>query len=280
VQLGEQSPTEPGTGLGLAISKRFVELMGGGIRVSPAPGGGSVFSFEIPVTELPCGPEPAAPVTSRVIGLVEGEPRYRLLIVEDEPESRLLLRKLLEPLDFELREAVTGEEAIGIFEQWRPDLIWMDIRMPVMDGLEATRRIKALDQKGSTRIIAVTAHAFEEERREILAAGCDGFIRKPYDQGEIFEALKQNLSMGFLYEDASAPAAPAQVDAAELAELPDGLRGELEEALRKIDIGAVHRSIEAIRDHSPVLANGLAAEAKTLQFGRLLRVVRATCAET
>ena len=99
------------------------------------------------------------------MGLAEGQPRYRLLIVEDQPENRLLLRSLLDPLGFELSEAVNGQEAVALFEQWHPDLIWMDIRMPVMDGLEAVRRIRATKAGADTKIIALTAHALEEERR-------------------------------------------------------------------------------------------------------------------
>ena len=99
--------------------------------------------------------------------MAEGQPRYRLLIVEDQPENRLLLRRLLDPLGFELREAANGQEAVALFEQWHPDLIWMDIRMPVMDGLEAVRRIRATKAGADTKIIALTAHALEEERNQL-----------------------------------------------------------------------------------------------------------------
>lgn len=281
VQLGDRTPTEAGTGLGLAISKQYVELMGGRIGVASKLGKGSIFHFEIPATVLPPGAIAAEPRRGRVIGLAQGQPRYRLLIAEDRPENRLLLRKILEPLGFDLWEAANGREAVALFEQWRPHLIWMDIRMPVMDGLEATRHIKATDAGAQTRIVAVTAHALEEERRRILAAGCDDFIRKPYHDVEIFDALTQHLGVRFVsQEDPTCAVAAASLDAAALADLPAELLEELEQALIRIDIGAVNRAIEAIRAHHPSLADALGTVARDLQFGWILRMIRTASRET
>ena len=281
VQLEDRPVTEASTGLGLAICKQYADLMGGTIRVGGEPGKGAVFQVELPVTALPTEAIPVESRRGRVIGLAEGQPRYRLLIAEDRPENRLLLRKLLEPFGFDLRESVNGQEAVAIAAQWRPHLIWMDIRMPVMDGLEATRRIKAAETGAHTRIIAVTAHALEEERRAILAAGCDGFIRKPYTDTEILDALTNHLGMRFVYEDETTPAAGAgELHAAALAGLPEELRHALEQALVRLDIGAVNRAIDAIRARQPVLAEALAAVARDLQFGRMLRLIRAIPGKT
>ena len=274
VQLEDRPTTEAGTGLGLALCKQYVELMDGTIRITGEPGKGSVFHVEIPVVALPPEAIPIEARRGRVLGLAEGQPRYRLLIAEDQPENRLLLRKLLEPCGFDLREAVNGQEAVIIFEQWRPHLIWMDIRMPVMDGLEATRQIKAAEAGARTRIIAVTAHAFEEERYEILAAGCDDFIRKPYKDVEIIETLTTHLGVRFLYEEETTPATGAgQLNAADLTDLPDNLRHDLEQALIRIDIGAVNRTIEKIRARQPALADALAAVAGDLQLDRILQML-------
>ncbi len=281
VQLGERPPAEAGTGLGLAICKQYVELMGGAISVASVPGKGSVFRFEIPVAVLPVESMPAAPGRGRVIGLAEGQPRRRLLIAEDQPENRLLLRKLLEPLGFDLREAVDGKEALDVFEGWHPDLIFMDIRMPVMDGLEATRRIKATDAGAHTRIVAITAHALEEERREILAAGCDDLIRKPYHDVEIFDALTKHLGVSFVYGEEPSPVAVASpLDAAVLAGLPDELLNELEQALVRIDIAAVDRAIEKIRACNDPLADALTPWARDSEFGRMVRLLRGARGET
>ncbi len=275
VQLGDRPPTEAGTGLGLAICKQYVDLMGGQIGVTSEPGSGTVFHFEIPVTVLPSDAIPAAPQRGRVLGMAEGQPGYRLLIAEDQPENRLLLRKLLDQLGFEVQEAVNGQEAVAQFETWRPHLIFMDIRMPVMDGLQATRRIKADDAGAQTRIVAITAHALEDERKEILAAGCDDLIRKPYTATEILDALTRHLGVGFIYEEeAKPPSAGVSLDAASLANLPVDLRNALEQALIRLDIGAVNDAIERIRAGDSSSAEALAAEAKTLQFGRILKLIR------
>jgi CheY-like chemotaxis protein len=256
--------------------------MEGRIGVAGRPDKGSIFHFEIPVTVIP--PE-AAPVDfnggRRVIGLAEGQPRHRLLIAEDQPESRLLLRKLLEPFGFDLQEAANGREAVALFERWRPHLIWMDIRMPVMDGLEATRRIKATDAGAQTMIVAVTAHALEEERKEILAAGCDGFIRKPYRDTDIYDALVGYLGVRFTCaEEPDHTAGAAPLDPEALAGFRAELLRRLEQALVRLDIGAVKSAIEAIRAHYPSPADSLEAVANDIQFHRMLEVIRAAAGKT
>jgi CheY-like chemotaxis protein len=249
--------------------------------VAGEPGKGSTFYFEIPVSVLPSEAIPAASRRGRVLGPAEGQPRFRILIAEDQPENRLLLRKLLEPLGFDLREAVNGQEAVSIFDEWRPHLIWMDIRMPVMDGLNATRRIKATEAGAGAKIVALTAHALEEEKTEILAAGCDDFVRKPYKDVEILDALSKHLGVRFVYEEERPPADVAlPLNAADLADLPAELLKELEQALVRIDIGAVHRAIGAIRAHHPSQADALGVVARDLQFGRILRIIRAARAAT
>ncbi|MBN1876209.1 MAG: PocR ligand-binding domain-containing protein [Anaerolineae bacterium] len=276
VQLEDRPSTEVGTGLGLAICKQYVELMGGTIRAAGEPGRGAVFHVALPVVVLSSEAIPAEARHSRVLGLAEGQPHYRLLIAEDQPENRLLLRRLLEPFGFELREAVNGQEAVDIAAQWRPHLIWMDIRMPFMDGLEATRQIKGGEAGAQIKVIAITAHALEEERRAILAAGCDDCIRKPYKDVEILDTLANHLGVRFTYaEETSSVAVASSLNMAALTGMPGELRHDLEHALVRLDSSAVHRAIEAIRVRQPALADALAAVARDLQFGQMLRMLRA-----
>lgn len=193
--------SQEGTGLGLPISRRFVRLMGGDIQVESCLGIGSTFKFMIPLQLA----EPLAVQTleprKRVIGLEPGQPTYRILVVEDKWANRQLLVRLLTPLGFEVREAKNGVEAVACCQTWQPHLIWMDMRMPEMDGYEATRRIKASEYSWSPKILALTANAFEEERLVALAIGCDDFIRKPCQEEVILEKIAEHLGVRYLYDE-------------------------------------------------------------------------------
>ena len=147
----------------------------------------------------------AAWPAQRVLGLQPDQPIYRLLVAEDDETNRRLLVRLLRPLGFEVQEVVNGQEAIEVWQCWEPHLIWMDMRMPVMDGYEATRRIKAAPGGKDTVIIALTASAFEEDREKILAAGCDDFMRKPFREEEMFDLLAKHLGVRYVYEEVAAP---------------------------------------------------------------------------
>jgi CheY-like chemotaxis protein len=201
--------------------------------------------------------------SQRVIGMAPNQPRYRILAVDDQQEGRQLLSRLLVPLGFDVREAANGQEAIAIWETWEPHLIWMDMRMPVMDGHEATRRIKATDKGKSTIIIALTN---EEEREQILANGCDDFLRKPLREAVLFELIHRHLGTRFIYEAESAPVASVPIDAASLAALPPALKAQLTQALMELNVRAINAAIEAIHGHDAVLARALATLAKNFQY--------------
>lgn len=200
-----------GTGLGLAISQKYAQMLGGGIVVRSQLGKGSVFSFHIStvsalMTDL--GHKPTT-IADKVIGLAPQQPSYRILLVEDNSINRLLLMKLLASVGFELREATNGQEAIQVWQDWQPHLIFMDMRMPVMNGQEATEQIRTLEKQrhcnkvARTKVLALTASAFAEQRQEMLTAGCDDFICKPFKAQEIFEKIAHYLNVEYLYEKSS-----------------------------------------------------------------------------
>jgi signal transduction histidine kinase/DNA-binding response OmpR family regulator len=195
-----------GTGLGLKISQKFVELMGGDIIVSSTLGKGSCFRFNIKVGLAQANPSIDLFNFDDVIGIAPGQ-NYRILIVEDNATNRLLLSQILQNLGLEVQEAENGQIAIALWEQWQPDLIFMDMQMPVLDGYAATKQIRIREKKlppgqrlQPTKIIALTASAFSEQRRDTLAAGCDDFISKPFHRTEILEILSQHLQIEYLHQ--------------------------------------------------------------------------------
>lgn len=278
IQAGNRSVTESGTGLGLTICKQFIELMGGQISVRSKIGKGSTFYFDIPVQVVPR--QTAKSINKAmgrsIIGLLEGQPKYRILIAEDKLENRLLLRQLLEPFDFDIREAINGVEAIEQFEQWHPHLIWMDIRMPVMNGVEATKAIKKKQGTFKTKIVALTAHALEEERREALGAGCDGFIRKPYRESQIFDTMSEQIGVRFLYAEPDMPLTAENngiIDKAKLEQIPSDLIENMRNAAELLDETLCLSSVKMIENHDHDLGNDLRCMVESFQYKKILSIL-------
>jgi signal transduction histidine kinase/ActR/RegA family two-component response regulator len=280
VQTASGQQSLEGSGLGLTISRQFARLMGGDITVSSELGQGSVFRLEVPIELADAAEAEVVRPSRRVVGLEPGQPIYRLLIVDDRETTRHLLVKLLEPLGFEVHVAIHGQEAIVIWERWEPHLIWMDMRMPVMDGYEATRRIKATAKGQATVVVALTASAFEEDRGTILAAGCDDMVRKPFRKDEIWDMLTKYLGVRFVYEEEPAPPtvtplAEAQeaLASAALAALPADWLGDLHQATVRADMGRILTLVGQIHKQNAALADALAGLAHDFEYKRILALV-------
>ncbi len=245
--------TGGGTGLGLAISREFVRLMGGDIRVQSQVRKGSIFSFDIQITTGEMASVQAKADLRRVHRLRPDQTTYRILIGDNEENNRAFLSEMLSAVGFETREATNGKDAIQQFEEWPPDLILLDYRMPVMDGLEAIRRIRTLEGGEKVRIVCVTASTTDQNRREILAAGADDFLGKPLREAVLFEKIRTLLGVEYEYYDESSPREGATgVNAAKaisseaLAALPQDLIHQMHEATINADFDLILKLIDRV----------------------------------
>jgi PAS domain S-box-containing protein len=192
---------QSGTGLGLAISAQYARLMGGQITMSSEAGTGTVCLFEIPVQPVDAASAIRLAPNRPVAGLVQGSTTPRVLIVDDEPDNRGWLNGLLTAIGFDVREANDGAAAVREWETWHPQLVLMDLRMPVMDGLEATRRIRNSSAGAETVIIALTASAMADDRHSVLEAGADELIVKPCREADLLESIRAHLGLAYVYAD-------------------------------------------------------------------------------
>lgn len=273
VQLDSIPDAESGTGLGLAISQSLVDMMDGETRVESELGKGTLFKTNIPfqLAEADAAVSDKAPA-AEIVGLQADQPEWRILVVDDNPDNRLLLTTLLTRAGFKVREAENGETAVTLFQAWQPDFIWMDMRMPVLDGYAAVRQIRTLPGGEGVKIVAVTASALVEEHAPILAAGCDDVVRKPFQQQDIFEAMARYLRCVYRTKEDKVGLAEMQagdITVAMAAALPPEMRQELCETTLTLNREATLEVIERIADQAPDTAVGLRRLVQNFQMGRL-----------
>ncbi|MGL5941782.1 MAG: ATP-binding protein [Waterburya sp.] len=275
---GKQS--QEGTGLGLPISKKFIELMGGVISVSSQLDKGTIFRFNIQAQLSQANLIQSQKPTRRVIGLEANQQQYRILIVDDRLENRQLLLKLLEPIGFAVKEAANGKEAVDIWQSWQPHLIWMDMRMPVMNGYEATQQIKSHLNGQATVILALTASTLEEEKAVVLSAGCDDFVRKPFQEEIIFDKMAQFLGVRYVYEQLNAENLSeseeiAKLTAEALAIMSDDWLEELSEAAELINEQLITQLLAQVPQEHQNLAKAIQKQVDDFDYDRIINLAQA-----
>jgi PAS domain S-box-containing protein len=278
-QVGDPQRRHGGTGLGLAISQKLVQLMGAEIRVKSEPSKGSLFSFEV---ELPLAESDTELSPRQDIAIGYLPPRRRILIVDDVPQSRSMLMDLLSTLGFDHDEATNGEEALDKVQHAMPDLILMDITMPLMDGLESTRRIRAMPAFAHIPIIITSASATLEDETRSLAAGANAFVRKPIDQRNLLMAMEKWLAIEWTHEPVALEPPSAHIDS----DTPIPPLKELE-LLHQLALAGNMRDIRDRADHLErvdpryrLFARRLAGLAEKYQSQAILALVERSLART
>ena len=233
-------------GSGLAIAARFIEMMGGRIELESHEGERARFSFEL---VLPPGEEPSG---TRDVGrfanvkrLVAGQ-RVRALVVDDVAENRDVLQRVLAPVGVEVDQAEDGAQAVASVRATKPDIVFMDIRMPNVDGPEALRQIEAEHGEGAFKVVAVSASAFVHQRQEYLALGFADYIEKPFRAEQIYAALADLIGVEFEYEEEAAEAVDAEAFDPSDVVLPAEMYERLVEAMKTYSITQLHGEFERL----------------------------------
>ena len=262
-----------GAGLGLTISRNYARLLGGDITVTSEQGTGSRFLVEI-LAETGRPDVPESDGSGEVVGLEPGQRAWRILAVDDERINRLLLCEILDSIGFDTRAAVDGEGALAAAEEWRPDLVLMDVQMPGMGGYEATRRIKAV---WDIPVIGISAGVFEQDRQQALASGMDAFLVKPFNSRDLLRNISEHLPVKLLFrnrDEKAAPTAPSPTMLqSALARVPAGLLDQIRASAGAAEFYELIGQVKTLEQYSPELAVYLREFAVRYDYENCLQIL-------
>jgi len=275
-----------GTGLGLTISREFVELMGGKISLQSTVAQGTIFTTLIPLQLADAVTMPVSNQDCHILGLAPNQPARRILVVDDISDSRKVLTQLLSTIGFEVEEAADGHDAIAKWETWQPHLILMDIRMPILNGREATHQIRQREQTrdanglksaARTKIIAFTASAFIDDREQAIAAGYDDFISKPVSETHLLNSIAQHLNITYQYDlikENGNLDQPEQSLLNLLSQMPQDWLKQLHDAANLCDDTGIEQLLKTSDAPSPVLIQLLENHIRNFNFEPLLEATQ------
>jgi signal transduction histidine kinase/FixJ family two-component response regulator len=254
-QVGNRGDRAEGTGLGLAITQRLISLMGSKIFVDSTPGVGSKFYFDLDLPSASDAAELIPDISSQKIVGYRGR-KQKILVVDDRWENRSVLVSLLEPLGFEILEAIDGQAGLEIADRFQPDLILSDLVMPRMDGLTMIRQLRQLPQFQSTIIIAISASVFKTDRQNCLQSGYSDFLAKPIQNQELLDKIQRYLNLSWVYEQPatganSTAALPVAANPQEMVVPPPQELIALYKAAQGGDVEVVEMEVIRLKQLSP-----------------------------
>ena len=281
-QVGDAS-SDTGSGLGLTISKQFIDAMGGEIFVESQLGKGSKFTIVLPYEKCKENEQVEQqhlPDTKKVIGITPDSQHLKVLIVEDKENNILLLQKVLEVLNFDIAIAHNGEEAIDLFKSYKPDLIWMDRRMPKMNGEKATQIIRTLPGGKDVIIIALTASATAEDKKHLAEVGVDDYTVKPYKFQEIYSLIKKYFDVEYIYQETKSTIHKKSEEnysyemlKKEIKTLDETMLDELYNSAILLNADDMEHVLEKINEQNEVLYELILKVIKNINYGDILKAI-------